>query len=438
MQPFTSHILRVLQSHGVDTGQPVIVAVSGGADSMALLNAVYSLPSSCIAAHVNYGLRGKENDGDEECVRTFCASRNIHLEVWRVNEQDWETTAGSTQEAARTMRYTWFEQLRAKHGAAAILTAHHANDQTETMLYQFVRGGAGKSVFGMAEKSGYVIRPLLAMTKVHIMQYIEENAIAWRQDSSNETTHYARNLVRHEWMPLIEQMNPTIHDNIQLRSSWMHQEQAMVDWAASLFLDKNVKRMRGAELVSIATLCSSDFMDVVMWKWLSSFDFSSQQVSQIAEYARTKSSSEPAWFNSLSHHVCIQTDSVACIKAAEPVHEVIGELPYSNDFMSIDFCSTAEVEFTADDTRQYLDAAKLTFPLIIRTWQEGDRFHPLGASGQQKVSDFLVHAKVPAWNKKAAAVLCSNQDIAAVLHHRISEKFKKTASTDCCIRIQFF
>jgi tRNA(Ile)-lysidine synthase len=106
--------------------------------------------------------------------------------------------------------------------------------------------------------------------------------------------------------------------------------------------------------------------------------------------------------------------------------------------MSIDFCATAEVEFTADDTRQYLDAAKLTFPLIIRTWQEGDRFHPLGASGQQKVSDFLVHAKVPAWNKKAAAVLCSNQDIAAVLHHRISEKFKKTASTDRCIRIQFF
>jgi tRNA(Ile)-lysidine synthase len=438
MHLFESHILGILQSHGVKAESNVIVAVSGGADSMALLSAVHSLPFSCIAAHVNYGLRGKESDGDEECVRSFCASRNIHLEVSRVNEQDWETTAGSTQEAARKMRYAWFEQLRVKHGAAAILTAHHANDQTETMLYQFVRGGAGKSVFGMAEKSGYVIRPLLAVTKVRVMQYIEENAIAWRQDSSNETTHYARNVVRHEWMPLIEQMNPTIHDNIQLRSSWMHQEQAMVDWATSVFLEKNVKRMRGAEVVSIATLCLSGFMDVVMWKWLSSFGFSSQQVSHIAEYARVKSSSEPAWFNSTSHQVCIQTDSIACVEAAEPVHEVISELPYTNDFMSIDFCSSAEVEFTADVTRQYLDASKLTFPLTIRTWQEGDRFHPLGAGGHQTVADFLVHAKVPAWHKKGATVLCSNQDVAAVLHYRISEKFKKAASTDRCLRIQFF
>jgi tRNA(Ile)-lysidine synthase len=143
MHLFESHILGILQSHGVKAESNVIVAVSGGADSMALLSAVHSLPFSCIAAHVNYGLRGKESDGDEECVRSFCASRNIHLEVSRVNEQDWETTAGSTQEAARKMRYAWFEQLRVKHGAAAILTAHHANDQTDTMLYHFVRGGEG-------------------------------------------------------------------------------------------------------------------------------------------------------------------------------------------------------------------------------------------------------------------------------------------------------
>jgi tRNA(Ile)-lysidine synthase len=438
MHSFESHIRGVLQLHGVKVESNVIVAVSGGADSMALLSGVHSLPFTCIAAHVNYGLRGMESDGDEECVRAFCANYQIDLEVWRVNEQDWETTVGSTQEAARTMRYAWFEQLRAKHGAAAILTAHHANDQTETMLYQFVRGGAGKSVFGMAEKSGYIIRPLLAITKEQVLLYIEERAIPWRQDSSNDTTHYARNVVRHEWMPLIEQLNPAIHDNIQLRSSWMHQEQAMVDWAASLFLEKNAKRMRGAEVVSIATLTSSGFMDVVLWKWLSPFGFSSHQVSQIADYARTKSSSEPAWFNSASHQVCIQTDRVACVEAAEPVHEVIGELPYTNDFMSIDFCSSAEVEFTADVTRQYLDAAKLTFPLTIRTWQEGDRFHPLGVGGHQTVADFMVHAKVPAWQKKAVAVLCSSDDITAVLQYRISEKFKISTSTNRCVRIQFF
>jgi tRNA(Ile)-lysidine synthase len=437
MQSFTSHILRVLQSHGVDREQPVIVAVSGGADSMALLHVMHASDYSCIGAHVNYGLRGTESDDDERAVHIFCAERNITLETLHVTEEDWKQHEGSTQEAARAIRYVWFKSLLSKHNASIILTAHHANDQTETMLYQFVRGGAGKSVFGMAEKSGNIIRPMLAITKERVLQYIAEHAIPWRQDSSNETTHYTRNVVRLEWMPLIERLNPTIHETIQQRSTWMHQEQAVVEWGAQIFLEKNTTHDGVAEVMTIASLRTSGFMDVVLWKWLSPRGFSSQQVMQVAEHVRNEPSPEATWFYSATHRVCLQGGRIACAEIVDHKTEVIQALPWSNDRMSIDFCSASEVEFTTDSNRQYVDASKMNFPLIIRTWQDGDRFHPLGALGQKKVSDFLVHAKIPSWRKHDVFLFQSDGETAVVLKHRISEKFKKTEATERCVRIQF-
>jgi tRNA(Ile)-lysidine synthase len=437
MHSFPSHIRRVLLSHGVDVDHRIIVAVSGGADSMALLHGLHVSNYTCIVAHVNYGLRGAESDEDENCVRAFCGKNAIALEVFRVKEEDRNGHAGSTQEAARSIRYTWFNDLLRKHQAAAIITAHHANDQTETMLYQFVRGGGGKSVSGMAERSGSLIRPMLAITKAKVLEYVDECAIPWRQDSSNETTHYARNVVRLEWMPIIERMNPTIHDTIQQRSVWMHQEQALVEWGAQVFLEKNIRHDEGVEILAVTSLLASRFMDVVLWKWLAASNFSSQQVVQIAQHIKNESSTEAAWYFSMTHRVCIQGGHIACAKLVEHAMDVIDELPWSNASMSIDYCSDAEVEFAVDSKRQYLDAAIMTFPFTIRTWTEGDRFHPLGAPGQQKISDFLVHAKIPAWRKSTVQVLIAGDEITAVLKHRISEKFKKSGSTQRCVRIQF-
>jgi tRNA(Ile)-lysidine synthase len=438
MHSFPSHIRRVLLSHDVDVDHRIIVAVSGGADSMALLHGLHTTNYKSIVAHVNYGLRGAESDEDEHCVRAFCEKHAIALEVFRVKEEDWNGHAGSTQEAARSIRYTWFKDLLLKHQAAAIITAHHANDQTETMLYQFVRGGGGKSVSGMAERAGNLIRPMLAITKSRVLEYIEQHTIPWRQDSSNETNHYARNVVRLEWMPIIERMNPTIHDTIQQRSVWMHQEQALVEWGARVFLERNIMQDEGVEILAVTSLLATRFMDVVLWKWLAASNFSSQQVVQIAQYLKNESSTEAAWYVSATHHVCIQGGSIACGKTVDHKLEIVDELPWSNAGMSIDYCSDAEVEFTSDTQRQYFDASAMTFPLTIRVWAEGDRFHPLGAPGQQKVSDFLGHAKIPAWRKSTVQVLIAGNEITAVLKHRISEKFKKSGSTQRCVRIQFF
>ena len=437
MSSFTKHIQQAFEKIGISREHRLILAVSGGADSMALLHSCNELNYDCLVAHVNYGLRGVESDEDEKCVRDFCSARHIPIEILHVQNEQWINNPGSTQEAARNIRYTWFGEVLTKHNASFILTAHHANDQLETMLHQFIRGGGGKSLYGMAARQGSVVRPMLALSKRDILEYVEANNIAWRNDTSNETNDYTRNLIRHELMPSIEKLNASIYKGIQQRSEWMHQEQAAAKDAVHSFLSRHLIWQDDAETMSAVALSGVAYPDVVLWKWLQSKDFSSQQVIQISALLQSDSSTEAALICSESHDVFIQNGIVACVPKKESTTEVIHKLPWSNGRVHIDVCSREDVSFTSDDTRQYLDVQQVTMPLTIRSWQHGDAFFPLGASGKQKISDFLTHAKTPSWKKKDTLVLESANTITAILGKRICEKFKITPVTQECVRIQF-
>ncbi len=437
MSSFSAHIQQAFEKIGVTNRHRLVVAVSGGADSMALLHGCVALRYECIAAHVNYGLRGADSDADEMCVSNYCASANIPLEILRVEKERWHNNPGSTQEAARQIRYAWFEEVWKKYDATFILVAHHANDQLETMLHQFIRGGGGKSLYGMAAHHGTVVRPMLTLSKRDILEYVEANNIAWRNDTSNETNDYTRNLIRHELVPSVEKLNTSIYKGIQQRSEWMHQEQAAANDAVQSFLSRHLIRQDDAETMSAVALASVAYPDVVLWKWLQPNDFSSQQVIQISSLLRGDSSTEAALICSESHDVFIQNGIAACVPKKENTSEVIDQLPWSNGHVHIDVCSREDVSFTSDDTRQYLDVQQVTMPLTIRSWQHGDAFFPLGGSGKQKISDFLTHAKTPSWKKKDTLVLESANTITAILGKRICEKFKITPTTQECVRIQF-
>ena len=437
MSSFSAHIQQAFEKIGVTNRHRLVVAVSGGADSMALLHSCVSLHYDCVAAHVNYGLRGADSDADETCVSNYCASANIGLEILRVAKEHWHNNPGSTQEAARNIRYTWFEEVLTKHNASFILTAHHANDQLETMLHQFIRGGGGKSLYGMAIRQGAVVRPMLTLSKLDILEYVEANNIAWRNDTSNETNDYTRNHIRHELIPAIEKLNASIYRGIQQRSEWMHQEQAATNDAVHSFLSRHIVWQDGAETMSAIALASVAYPDVVLWKWLQPNNFSSQQVIRISTLLQGDSSTEAALISSESHDVFIQNGIVACVPKKDSTTEVIHNLPWSNGRVHIDVCSREDVSFTTDDTRQYLDVQQVTMPLTIRSWHHGDAFFPLGASGKQKISDFLTHSKTPSWKKKDTLVLESANTITAILGKRICEKFKITPATQECVRIQF-
>jgi tRNA(Ile)-lysidine synthase len=288
----------------------------------------------------------------------------------------------------------------------------------------------------MPSRSENTLRPLLALTQQTVMDYAEAYGIPWRQDQSNNSNKYARNRVRHEILPLIESINPSIHEGIQQRSTWMHQEQAMVDWAAQSYLKNYLSISQRGETLAIDKVLETGFMDILLWKWLFPFGFTSATVIQISS-SIAKASNEASWFSSDTHSVCIQGNTITCLPVPSTINEFIDALPWSNEFIQIDLCSSEEVEFTNDSSRQYLDADKLTLPFRLRSWQPGDRMHALGAPGTQKVSDILTHSKIPSWNKRQVLVLTSGSKIACILQTRISESFKKTASTKTCIRIQF-
>jgi tRNA(Ile)-lysidine synthase len=420
-----------------DKNTMYIAAISGGCDSMVLLDLCFKNNIRCVVAHVNYGLRGADSDADEQVVIDYCNSHNIAYEVLRVDEKEWASHEGSTQEIARTLRYQWFQELLEKHRAIRVLTAHHANDQTETMLMQFIRGGSGKSVYGMAQDTGVVLRPLLSATQADLESYAKENNVPWREDLSNQKDQYTRNQLRHHVIPLIESINPSIHKTIQQRSAWMHEEQLLVE----LTLEEKLKSMvwvnGSAHLLDTTAIKNIPYRHILLWQWLKPFGFSSEVVGDIARKTLTPTETEPCWFASHTHEICIQRDTIALIEKQKAEPFVIDALPWSNQSISLSTCPHSEVQFGHDAEVQFLDASRIAFPLIVRAWQEGDSFKPLGAPGRQKVSDFLTHTKIPAWKKKHVRVMESNGQIVAVLGQRISNDFKITDQSATCLRISF-
>lgn len=432
-----------LKRRNISTSETLIVAVSGGCDSMVLLTLCKQCGLNAIAAHVNYGLRGGDSEADAQLVSEYCATHKITLEQKKVTEHDWNAHRGSTQEQARAIRYAWFNELLKKHGAARVLTAHHANDQTETMLMQFIRGGGGKSVYGMAADTGSLLRPLLSRTKNELLEYARTNHIPWREDLSNQSDAYTRNTIRHNLLPLIEQLNPGIHDDIQERSQRMHEEQELAAHAAQSLLQSLIQRDNARrELIALDALLATGVYHVLLWKWLQPAGFSSHTTSHIANHVETGTSTEAAWYRSETHEVCLQ-NGVICLMVAriENPHDYrIHTLPWTEPAISafnLSLKARNDIVFTADPISQSLDAGKMVFPLVVRPWKEGDALKPLGSPGHQKVSDLLTQLKLPAWEKKDVLVLESNDTIAAVVGIRISDTFKITADTTECLHIQF-
>lgn len=430
------HLRDALLKNSVHRTDKLLVAVSGGVDSMVLLEHCRQLQLTMIVAHVNYGLRGEESKKDEQLVLEYCNTHQIPCETLRVEPSHWQHHKGSTQAIARAIRYDWFEQLRSKHGARYTLTAHHANDQTETMLMQFIRGGGGKSVYGMPELHKGLLRPLLAVSRKTIQRYAEEYTVPWRDDQSNNTDAYTRNFIRHHILPLVEQLNPEIHDTIQLRSRWMHEEQHLMNIATEAFFARHLREEGNRQMVSIRSLLESGAMQVLMWKWLGMHGFTSAQVTGIERCACEEARSEAARFSSATHDVWVQHDSIVCIPKELSVEYTIDTWPCVFAGVHFESCAVEEVVFGVDAEKQYIDSSLLQLPLWLRPWRAGDRFFPLGAKGEQKISDFLTHAKIPTWQKSSVYVLESGNTIAAVVGLRISEKFKITHQTTHCLRLR--
>jgi tRNA(Ile)-lysidine synthase len=418
----------------LDFGDKVLLAVSGGIDSMAMLNLFKSCGYPIAVAHCNFALRDSESDGDEQFVSDYCKSIGVKLFQNRFSTLEYANGRNiSVQVAARELRYRWFEELCCIHGFARVAVAHNRNDVAETMLINLTRGTGLKGLTGIKPKIDKVIRPLLFASRDEIESYVNENKIPYRNDSSNLETKYSRNRIRHQVIPELEKINAGAVGNLYSSSIFLGQA-----WEAIAGMLEQIKAFTFSQvndeiLYSIKGIIKQPLRQLFLIEELFPFGFSPSQVLGI----ENSLFSQPGKIFYSNEYKLVRDREfliVTPIQSIEHPQQLIYsdtqsiDNPIRLDFKGIALASN--FVYSKNPNEGYFDYSKLTFPLILRPWKPGDWFIPYGMRGRKKVSDFLIDQKVPLHQKENVYVLESEGTIAWVVGYRIDNRFKVTVDTE--------
>jgi tRNA(Ile)-lysidine synthase len=414
----------------------ILLAVSGGIDSMVMSHMFQQAGYRFAIVHCNFGLRGKESDGDAEFVSKLAKQMKV---LYFSEKFDTATIAArhgiSVQMAARDLRYQWFEQIRKENNFTFIATAHHLDDQAETFLLNLIRGTGIAGLHGIPLKNGAVIRPMMFAFRKDIEQYATENQVKFRSDLSNHETKYLRNKLRHEIIPLLCSINPKfskgLADSIRRISEFEEIGNLALDhWREDLLISNNTDKV-----IDIQHLINIEPAELYAWALFSPFGFNETQVVNILSCISKDSSKV---FSSSTHRLVKERDKIVIssikpplmakpVKIGHFVHKKNLHRPIPICFQRIREIGSYEIPATGEIAS--LDFDKLQFPLILRKWQKGDTFFPLGMRKRKKLSDFFIDQKFSLNDKEKAWLLCSGKDIVWIVGHRIDHRYRVTAST---------
>lgn len=426
--------------------QQILLAVSGGMDSVAMTELFRRAGYRFAIAHCNFGLRGKESDLEEEFVKSLARSCRVTFHCRRFDTLEYAKEYGiSVQMAARDLRYQWLEELRSRKGYGYIATAHHLDDEVETFLINLSRGTGIAGLHGIPPLSGRLFRPLLFAWREQIMAFVTEEGLAYREDSSNKENKYRRNRIRHEIIPALEALNPSFRQELsgtmrKIKDAEVIYRQAVMEKTSTL-LDR-----RGEEiLIPIAGL--KDLSPLRTWSFelLRPFGFTASGVdSLIAAMDR-----EPGrQLFSPTHRLLIDRDHLIITpleNPAAPAGEEMAVIPDSREGqldapvrLTWSVSGTVPDHFASGTDTASFDKDLLRFPLTLRKWRRGDFFYPLGMGHKKKLSDFFIDNKVPRTRKEKSWLLCSGGAIVWVVGMRIDDRFKVTSDTHEVLSIRCF
>lgn len=420
-----------------------IVALSGGADSVALLLIMKALGYDVEAAHCNFHLRGKESERDENFCVSLCESLGIILHRIHFDTLTYaQLHKVSIEMAARDLRYSYFEQLRRDINADAICVAHHKDDNVETILLNLVRGTGMNGLTGISPRNGFILRPLLCIGREDILEYLEAENQNYVTDSSNLVDDVQRNKIRLNVLPLLENVNPAVKDNVLTMARWIAEASTIVE--ASLSEAK-------AKAVSSATLNDSLFVDIskveeypsaeyLLWNILRDYGFNSSQVAFVAEnlHATTGTS----WLSS-SHELTLDRGRLILT----PLDKEEGRqmrIPEAGTYVYTELCKlkieqkeiNENYTISRSSDKVCLDAQKVKFPLMIRRVARGDRFVPFGMKGSKLVSDFLTDQKVALPLKRRQLVVAdADGNILWVVGKRLDGRFAVSPCSKSVVEI---
>jgi tRNA(Ile)-lysidine synthase len=421
----------------------VLLAVSGGVDSMSMLSLFAQSDWTAGVAHCNFGLRGQEGDEDTELVKAEAARYGLVCYTKNFDTLgEMERTGESVQMAARRLRYDWFNELCTRHGYTAIAIAHQADDSIETFFINLFRGTGLRGLTGISAVNGRVVRPLLFTTCKEIVEYAAANKIAYREDSSNRSTKYLRNKIRLGLVPRLREINPRFTDMMRRNVDRLTQTQRFID-AAIARIRADVETRNGDHAVINTELIDKVFpVGFVVYELLSSgYGFKGDVIDGIVAVL------EKGWsgkrFYSRDHVAYTDRGRIIIepVGSEDPCEVAfdagMGRVYAGNAVYYLKSLDIDQVETLAvPESIALVDADKLEWPLVLRRWKEGDRFTPLGMTGSKKVSDCLVDAKVSVPEKRRQFVLVNgNGDIVWLAGRRLDDRYKISPQTENVLKI---
>jgi len=412
----------------------LLIACSGGMDSVVLTHLMKTLNFEIGLAHCNFSLRGKESDDDERFVIGLAKKMEISVFAETFDTKKYaEEHKISIQMAARDLRYAWFSEILINFNYEYLLTAHHLDDDLETFFINISRGTGLSGLTGIPSENTRILRPLLDFSRMEIAQYAEDNNLKWREDSSNKKSDYLRNMLRWEVLPQFKKTNGSILKNFQKTRRNLQSSQALIEDYLSLIYNKVVIEDADSYKINVEKIKELPHTEAVLYELLHGFGFTEwDDVSKLL-YAQTGKQ-----IFSKTHSLLKNREELILSK--------VSKKNYSDEFSVGEEGISKPIQLTIEPSKYigetekniiYVASEKLHFPLKLRNWKKGDSFHPFGMTGKKKVSKFFKDIKIPLNEKEKIWLLLSDETIVWIIGHRMDDRFKVTQGTSQILKLTF-
>ena len=427
----------------------LLLAVSGGVDSVVLCELCHKAGYHFAIAHCNFKLRGEESDGDEQFVTALAKKYDSAFFVKQFDTEKYATeNKTSIQVAARELRYHWFTELlntinTSSHGVqktpfsglGTVLTAHHADDNIETILMNFFKGSGVNGLKGILPKHNNLIRPLLFATKEELLQYAHENNLAYREDSSNNSDKYTRNYFRNQLIPGLQKVFPKVKENLLDNANRFRQINIIYNHAMEQIKKKLITVQAKEIQLPVLKLLKTAALPTVLYEIIKEYGFTAHQTSEVQKLLGSDSGK---YVNSLTHRILRNRKWLVISALNEAgagtylIEEGDGEIVFPQGKLSI-AKNNLPAAISKENLTAQLDARDIQFPLLLRKWKTGDYFYPLGMPKKKKLSRFFIDQKMSLIEKENAWVIESNKKIIWVVGKRIDNRFKIIPSTSAML-----